>query len=267
MLKPALKEAVNLLSRKAKENSLGTLDEKQIQERLYGKYHRENNSGPTPSVRIGQPPDPKEFVPGEQRNHLFEEWKALRNAWGQAIRQFFNGFPWKAVASIEIALIAAVLIVQSVSQWMSNQRLSGSMREFQTQSKPIQTLKAPAAAPALKVVSSQRISSSSEPPPPPSLPVIKQKYYAVQICTYQREKDAEALVKQLQALHFPAFYKRTLSEQERIALFVVFLDRAETYAQAKSQLSEFRKTELFQQFSDSFIRSLLFHNQTWVGAV
>lgn len=84
----------------------------------------------------------------------------------------------------------------------------------------------------------------------------KKKVYAVQICTYQKEQDALALVDQLKQAHFNSFYRRMASQNNRIPFFVVFLGQRESFSEAQSMLSDFRKTELFKNFSDSFVRSL-----------
>lgn len=250
---------MNLLSHKSKENSLGTLDEKQIQERLYGKYHKGNHPNAAPQVRTEPPAiSPKGLTPPPKKIELYQEWKALSHEWAEAFNHFAKGFPWKVVGSIGIALIASVLVAQNVGQWLANWNSLDSDKEFrQTSQGPESSKLAVRAAPApvKKALLPQELSRS-EGIVSPTLPVVKQKHYAVQVCTYQRTKDAEELVKQLQALHFSAFYKQSASREERIPLYVVFLDRAETYAQAKAQLDEFRKTALFQKFSDSFILSL-----------
>lgn len=80
--------------------------------------------------------------------------------------------------------------------------------------------------------------------------------YAVQICTYQRESDAIRLTKQLEEMNFKPFYRRMISHQLRTPFYVVFLGQESTYAGAQSLLKQFQKTELFRDFSDSFIRSL-----------
>lgn len=241
---------MNLLSRKPKENSLGTLDEKQIQERLYGKYHKGGQPIAAPQARTEQTSfTPKGLTPPPKKIEIYQEWKALSHAWGQAFNQFAKGFPWKMIGSIGIALIASVLIAQNASRWL------GHLRQTTPVTEPSKPAVQAVVTPVKKPLSSPGLSRS-ESVTTLTPPVAKQKHYAVQVCTYQRAKDAEELVKQLQGFNFSAFYKQTASQQERIPLYVVFLDRAETYAEAKAQLAEFRKTEIFQKFSDSFILSL-----------
>lgn len=251
---------MNLLSHKPKEDSLNTLDEKQIQERLYGTYHKGSNSV-SPAPRTAPPPPPalKESVPDEKKVDIAAEWKALAGAWAQAFRHYGALFPWKMVGSIGIALIGAVLIVQSISGWFANRKFQDfapQVQEASPRSKPAETAPSVSASSQKTALSSAGPSVSNAGAAVTNRPEAKQKFYAVQICTYQRSRDAEELVKQLQQLRFSAFYKQSFSQAERIPLYVVFLDRVPTYAQAKTQLAEFRKTELFQKFSDSFIQSL-----------
>ncbi len=259
---------MNLLSQKSKEDSLNTLDEKQIQERLYGKYHKGNNSASVPS-RIIPPPalTPKKSIPNKKKIDVAGEWKALAHAWAQAFRRYGANFPWKMAGSLGIILIAAVLIVQSVGGWLADRKFQGFVlhtQEISPSSEPSETLPS-VSIPAQKVASPQAPPASHRGDMPAANPpaakqssetAAKQRFYAVQVCTYQRIRDAQELVKQLQTLHFSAFYKQSFSQAERIPLYVVFLDRVPSYGQAKTQLAEFRKTELFQKFSDSFIQSL-----------
>ena len=81
----------------------------------------------------------------------------------------------------------------------------------------------------------------------------KKAYYAVQICTYQKETDAKALEEELKRSNFSAF---SLRMQGKIPYYVVFIGKDESYAGANEKLKEFRASDQYQKFPDAFIRSI-----------
>ena len=84
----------------------------------------------------------------------------------------------------------------------------------------------------------------------------KKSFYAVQICTYQKESDAKSLSQELKNSNFSAFYLKMQGSQNKNPYFVVFLGKDESYAGANQELKQFRNSEQYQRFPDAFIRSI-----------
>lgn len=257
---------MKLFLKKSREESLHTLDEKEIQKRLYGKYHRD------------APPKAQSNVPGALRkieisSHLKPAvlLQEMENSSSSAPTNFiglFQKFPWKFAGILTAALITTIVLLQLLSFWFSKLRIAHH------ESRPEKVMRS--ALPAVQLPREIKKSQANSVPtfhPQAITPVVvqpnvsrsndsqislpRQRYYAVQICTYQREEDSAQLVAELKRLNFHAFFRRSPASQPGGPThYEVFLSKEETYAAANARLNEFRKTNQFQKFSDSFIRSL-----------
>ena len=254
-----------------------TLDEKEIQKRLYGKYHRETGS----SVHNTSNPNatlPRLEIPKVSKPPFFSE--SFKSTFASAWNSFFvflKKIPWRFTAIIVGGLILAIALLQGLSFWFAKMKAAPHRIHHaahvvksehlvrKTSVKAIEAKKETVRVETLK----KKIEPRTEPvaalpiaiPAPPLSPAqagetIKKRYYSVQICTYQREQDAQQLTDELKNMSFHAFYLRILSSQQQIPHYVVFLGKEDTYSEASARLKEFRKTQQFQKFSDSFIRSI-----------
>lgn len=237
---------MKIFSKKSEVESLHALNEKEIQKRLYGRYHREAMpAGEKPSTNNAARAVPELEIPDISRSFSFSNrLKAFPARFQNAFLSFWQKFPWKFSGFLIGFLVAFVILFQVFSSWFGKVKAVPPASGLNAVNEP-----APLALPVKKVeVSLPRPTIQAQAP--------RKSYYAVQICTYQREGDARQLTRVLESLNFPAFYLHNLSAQERITFYTVFLGKEETYAAAKARLNEFRKTEASQKFPDSFIRSL-----------
>jgi len=269
---------VKLFSKKSESEILRTLDEKEIQKRLYGKYHREevpsspnNHSNVTATLPRLEIPKVSKPVPFSERLKSFFAYVQ------DLFSPFLKAFPWRFTGIVIGGLVLAVFLLQGLSFWFSKMKSTphytrhiaratkGERAIRKVNVKPVEPKKETFRSEApKKKVESRTESSAVLPiaiPAPPLSPVqaeesLKKKYYSVQVCTYQREQDAQQLTEELKRMGLPAFYLRFLSSQQQIPHYVVFLGKEETYSGANARLKEFRKTQQFQKFPDSFIRSV-----------
>lgn len=222
---------MKLHSQKGKKVPVHILNEQEIQERLYGRYHKSSVALKEAPRLAGQ----AELTPPHLETAETPLWKEARAWVGRAARAF-AGFlkmlPWKLASALGIALAATIFLSQSVPVWVHE----WNVNQNEVKVTPVQ----------------EHVPAAPIKKPPVSI----QKFYTVQVCTYQRERDAQDLVHQLQGMGLPAFSQKTSARDQGIALHLVFLGRSATYAEAKNQLEEFRKSSLFHKFSDSFIRSV-----------
>lgn len=237
-----------LFSKKSETETLRSLGEEEIQKKLYGRYHRpelktSNSRRETATVET---PEIKSLSSsnllssGPIKKNVSINWEFVSNA--------LKKFPLKLFATVIGSVAIAIVLFQLMPSWFQKKETHVSEAVSVT-SMPIeetvpqkQPEKLSLTQPVLKTTI-EKVSPSSK------------KYYAVQVCTYQREEDARRLIKQLEILNFPAFFQKT-SSSSGLSHYIVFLSKEESYAQANSKLSQFRKTKEFETFSDSFIRSL-----------
>ena len=242
--------------KKTETGSLHPLNEKEIQKRLYGRYHRDDTtSAADPNCNSTLPK--AEIRNTSRPSFSLTVWFANFTGRLQGLfLKFGRKFPWKFSVIVTGSLIVSVVLLQALSAWFGKVRINS-----QTPSEPVVN----------KLVSASPIKKSIEVAAPPSLSaapaarpaattvdkgVQRKRYYAVQVCTYERETDAQQLTNELKGLNFPAFHLRFPSSQQGLTHYVVFLGKEETYATANAKLNEFRKTKDFQRFPDSFIRSI-----------
>ena len=260
---------MKLFTKKEEGESLRILNEKEIQKRLYGKYHLEQNAQ-TPTLKTHSDSSQLE-VPKLSKPFVFPAYFKVFAARMQGLLvATTKKFPWKFAMIVTGALTLAVILLQVLSIWFGRIKPSSP-----PETSAVKTEKTNAAAGELKAVESKKIMKTEEgkielastsplsvvtDTKPETLAqkveMPKRKYYAVQVCTFQREQDAQRLTTELRGLSFEAFYLRMGSSQQRQPHYVVFLSREETYAAADSKLNTFRKTRSFEQFSDSYIRSI-----------
>ena len=259
-----------ILSKKGQGEPLHTLDEKEIQKRLYGHYHREIVPSRESSdfSRTTQSSSQFPFPERAPSISFLTQLRMFVTQFREVVLRTVQKFPWKFAAIVMALLFAAVVVFQFISFSFEKTRTF-----FRKQNGVVvQKVEEPLTASKLQMVVKGEASEKSElkkveskAVPVTVVPIQsenavaqlpKKKFYAVQVCTYQREEDAQKLARELQSLNFPAFYRQFLSSQQRISQYIVFLGKDETYTQANARLSEFRKTKQFLTFEDSFIRSL-----------
>ncbi|MBI4357871.1 MAG: SPOR domain-containing protein [Candidatus Omnitrophica bacterium] len=226
------------------------MNEQEIQKRLYGRYHRDSASSVKNLTNSTAPHQVKVVAPEESIS--FSDW--LRAHVRAPLRQFLQRIPWKFAAIVTITLIAMIVGLQMISFWFGQLKAASDAREISPRAdvqvkKETAEVRVETKRPAASLASPASMVAISQETP-------KKKYYAVQVCTYQREQDALQLIEELKNSRFPAFYVRLPSRQQKTLYYVVFLGKEETYQAASAKLKEFRKTQIFQRFSDSFIRSI-----------
>lgn len=261
---------MKFFSKKSEPASPKTLNEKDIQKRLYGRYHREG--APEAGGKTVPAISPQLEIPRVRKSlpsaHLTKDISVkVLGATSRVAKKIPWGYATIAIgAFIALGVLLQILSVRlSKKQFALQETLSQKnvvsasvVTELKQEEKQTVVKREPTSAPAVAPfknitppapVTSAQTSTSTVTAPQPN-------YYAVQVCIYQREEDAKALTQKLMGRKFDAFYQRMLSPQQRIPRYVVFLGREESYAKANSVLDEFKKTEEFNQFQDSFIRSL-----------
>ena len=268
---------MKLFSKKSEADTLHTLDEKEIQKRLYGRYHREttvpvhhfnsNVNAAYPKLEIKAP---SKAVPLSTRFNDF-----LMRLKGP-FSSFFNTFPWKLAGIVSAGLVISIVLFQALSFWLSrlkevsldhsrNVTAHASKTRHVANTKPedtkerLQKAQVPKKSRTTESATLGSIATTFQSPLSLAKPIevtLKKKYYSVQICTYQREQDAKQLTEELKDSNLSAFYLRIPSSQQQMPHFVVFLGKEETYAGAGARLKDFQKTQHFQKFPDSFVRSV-----------
>ena len=247
------------------------LNEKEIQERLYGHYRSGTFSTAAENVQVGSGV-PKLTIPRPEQSGVLAEWfQILWRTIGITVKTLSGRFSLKFAAVVGSVLILSIVFLQVVSRWFGgaedrreeiSQAASVSLPEVSTKQEAIAArpsrnsssdsggaIQATAIGEESAVsLENSELSGSAE--------VRKRKFYAVQVCTYQKEADAGRLVEKLKATHFEPFYRRVMSPRQRIPYYVVFAGQHETFSGAQALLGKFKDSELFGDFSDSFILSL-----------
>lgn len=229
--------------KKPSEDSLQSLNEEEIQKKLYGTFHKNTGSQNT-SVTFNTPkqtPFTRPQSTDRSPSELDESIKALTDRITKAVQSF----PWR------FSLVVVGLIILSI---YSFDFLSGAIHRL-SQPKPSQEAAISQTAQSTEKASVKTESSKVTPKKSAQSAVAspQKTYYAVQICTYQKEADAKALVSELKNSNFSTFYLRM---QGKIPYYVVFLGKNESYAGAHEKLKEFRASDQYQKFPDAFIRSI-----------
>jgi len=255
---------VKLFSKQPSEKPLRTLHEREIQERLYGSYR----AGTSPSGgSFGHPPDASQVGTSrlaEPRVWLF--WLRFVYSWLQGpVTRVLKSFPFGTAGALASLVVLSIISFQIGSKWFGGTRapsegvtvhqeapaLSPSVPADLVEDEGVRALSAASTLPPQEGTGAVTLAQDKVPVFVPNL-----KTYAVQVCTYERERDATRLTKQLAQMKFEAFYLPMRSGRERRSYYVVFLGREGTYASAQSRLKQFTGTEIFGDFSDAFIRVL-----------
>ncbi|MBI4372979.1 MAG: SPOR domain-containing protein [Candidatus Omnitrophica bacterium] len=246
---------MKLFEKKINGESLQTLDEKEIQKRLYGRYHLETASkaavskahhSKIPSLEL-----PKTLKPSVPSASFIKGFASqIQGAFVSGIKKF----PWALAGIVLAALTLSIISLQILSIWFGTVRESAPEKNTVRESKIEVSSSKPVPAGSSSALSSATVTERERPTPISALP--QKRYYAVQVCTYQKESDAVRLTDELKNENFDAFYLRMASSQQRQPHYVVFLGKEETYAATNSKLNAFKKSRYFQQFSDSYIRSI-----------
>lgn len=235
--------------RKPSGDSLQSLNEEEIQKKLYGTFHK-NTASPSSSVTFNRPQNVPFTRPKRIEKPAFNVLVLdLKIRIGKLIKMI-QSFPWKFF----ILVTGCVLLFIYAFQFLSGaiQHVSKT-REAKQQAKLMASQSTGQSTTTL--VPSQGVLSPPNQHEKLADPV-KKSYYAVQICTYQKENDAKALANELKNSNFSAFYQRMQGGQNKTPYYVVFLGKNESYAGANEKLKEFRSSDQYQKFPDAFIRSI-----------
>ncbi len=260
------------LGRKRSNDPLRPLTEREIQHRLYGAFREEASSAPE---KRGA-----EFVDSRLGNQtLVLDWKEKRAVWkrtSDGLRNLLSQSVASSVAFIKnvvrqkglaglVAVSMAVLLFLAVhalnlyrTEAMKNPKKAAARavpRAVASEEKP-----RPSEGRLTQSETSPTVPEPEEKLPPvrlmpPGPPVVEEKGYVVQVCTYAREEDAQRLVFQMNEAGLPAFQK-PLRRPSGKTFYSVFLGRYKTYREAQGKLQEFRGSPMAHEFPDVFIRSL-----------
>jgi cell division septation protein DedD len=254
---------VKLFSKKTNQEPLKTLNEREIQERLYGKYHADSPKvSATASVRTATLPKI------EVKNRLepsFSSQPSRKTAsldFASPVIKFFKAIPWKFAGLMLGSLVGIIFVLQILSSWMGSlkeESVSSRIKKSAAEFREVAQVKIEKASiPALGVkAETEAIQPIAETKPiTPKAAAFKKKYYAVQVCTYFQESDAKELTQKLNHLNFSAFYQRVYSNAQNTSHYLVFLGKEETQSAAQAQFQAFKKSPEFQSFPDSFVRSI-----------
>jgi len=180
-------------------------------------------------------------------------WKSLASRARRslsAIQCSVKALPWRSAVGLGIGLAIALALFRFASFWLGHWTGPSLAPPGVTGQPRPEPVEAEGRSVPARAVESQSTPGSFR------AGTDQQKAYAIQVCTYQRERDAQQLTNELRGLNFSAFYQRILSPDQKIPFYLVFLGRTESYAAAKAQLEQFRRTALYQKFTDSFVRSI-----------
>ncbi|MBI4387571.1 MAG: SPOR domain-containing protein [Candidatus Omnitrophica bacterium] len=311
-----------------KKNSSGqplkTLNEKEIQEKLYGNYHKHNQaaqvleevserkfSRPTFNSRKLEEIEPSVGFPkvaeasqkksqvlvtkpqalSENSNQKFEKTKESHQTavWGLIGRRI----SWRIVSSVVAIIALAVFASQSFWQWSRSDQhqlrppliavdqaaksdLQVTVMPVTSQKQIAHTSETSRASSALGGIKTTRREGRSEEVqvisggqklsgngPPKQIEQEKvgmaERIFAIQVCTYRQERDAQNLIERLQALKLPAYYegfpKRDPSGSEP-RFYIVLIGKYETYNEAQNSLTQFKTLPAAKEFLDAYIRRL-----------
>jgi hypothetical protein len=250
------------------------LNEKEIQEKLYGHYRKGTVPKKT-SVQQGVSAQKLELLPPVAEKIRVTE--QLHDGWRVMVRvsrETAEKIPWRFMSVVAGVLLCSFFVFQFASTFMEHTNLNGLSQkrlsviqraEVKAKQSPVtNALENPlsynAALP--EVVDTDESALSMQIAEREQTDLFSNntasliRMYAVQVCTYQREDDAARLTGELKTFNFDAFYKAMQSRGRRLPYYVVFLGQDENFAGAQALLKEFKNTSLFSDFSDSFIRSL-----------
>ena len=79
--------------------------------------------------------------------------------------------------------------------------------------------------------------------------------YAVQICVYEKEKEARQLVNNLKGRNYPAYFTTRVSPKGR-TYYNIYIGKFRTERAASSFLDKIRNKKELEEFKDSFVKRL-----------
>lgn len=234
--------------KKPSDVSLQSLNEEEIQKKLYGTFHKNTKSHQNSSVTFNTPKQAAFTRPQTSEQTPPSELDANIQQSIDKLLKGFQSFPWKFSLVVIGCLILGIYSLQFIS---------GALHQF-SKLKPSKQYMISATGQSTVKASRKAEQPAAAVPPPvqadkPLSEASKKAHYAVQICTYQKEADAKALEDELKKSNFSAF---SLRMQGKIPYYVVFIGKNESYAGANEKLKEFRSSDQYQRFPDAFIRSI-----------
>lgn len=247
------------LGKKREEDSLRPLTEKEIQERLYGRY--QNAGGVKEKFDIEFPP------PGRKERPLlfgpqlpsplslpWRQWLLSGQRGGEAVWNGLKSLLDRTSRGVGMGLL--VLGTLFVAVHALNTYRGKAIQEQKTRPRG-ESPESPLKRPSEEVPSLPAKTVIAPPPPPVENTVAPgpERGYAVQICTYAREEDAGRLVRAIQEAQFPAFVQ-PMERANGKTFYPVFIGRFQTYQEAQKKLQEFRSKPISNDFPDSFVRAI-----------
>ncbi|MBI1978052.1 MAG: hypothetical protein HYS55_04805 [Candidatus Omnitrophica bacterium] len=229
------------------------LNEEEIQKKLYGRYHKGTGTQKAEGPRVNVNTQQLVIKTSSQSVPVSTRLKVWVIRITSQMGLLLKKFPWKLFSVVTVLLVLAILGFQHIPNWFLKGKpplaQAGRMTGGKISVEPIQSRK------ASETIDSSSVTLTKPEAETRETTTSKKRYFAVQICTYQREQDARQLTGRLHSMNFPAFYSKS-SSSRGLSHYVVFLSKEESYAQANSKLAQFRRTSEFRKFSDAFIRSL-----------
>lgn len=247
------------LGRSKEGVSLRPLTEKEIQQRLYGKY-AQGESG------LKERMEEAEFLNPSRKEKTFILDPEVKIP-SVSLSKVWSSIPWREVSSLLLKGFQAlgaflgtffqkaatgwgVSILVVVSLFLAIHALNSYRATAMKISRPVPRVE------ALPEVAAPFPVPAVKPPVPNNVPPTPvEKPYVVQVCSYDRPSDAERLVEEMVGANLPAF-AQPLRRTSGKVFYPVFLGRFETPQEAQSALREFLKKPIAKDFSDSFVRSL-----------
>ncbi|GEM_PF-4051471 len=243
--------------KKPSVDSLHSLNEEEIQKKLYGTYHKNTSSINTGGSTFTRPAVAS--FTGEKRPQPaafhFNFWPPVKSSFAY-LTKWLKLFPWKFSILITGLLICSISLFQFLSSSLSHFHWTNKKTEKIVSTQMVDSSPETQSSKSVTTKKIDMIQEKTSTVTEKTTEVPKKSYYAVQICTYQKEADAKALTAELKTSKFSAFYERMQSTQNKTPYYVVFLGKDESFAHATSNLKSFRKSEHYQKFPDAFVRSV-----------
>lgn len=234
---------------KRSESSLRPLTEKEIQEKLYGAYREEEESGVKEGMKsvLAPPPRRKEkiYFSFPRRKVLSILSKGLKG-----LLKFSRNLLSKWAKGWGLSLLGVALLFLGIH--VLNQYRAQAMKAPRSVAiRAVSPPRAPRVSPLEAPTKEEIPPPEKKPAPLPPSP----KPYVIQVCTYANQTDAEGLAAKMKAAELPAFVE-PMGRAGGKTFYPVFLGRFETFQEAQARLKEFRGKPVSRDFQDSFIRTL-----------
>ncbi len=273
---------------KEKDEPLKVLKEREIQEKLYGRFRKpypetvsgDANSGmpenqtatitaqPKPAISI-EPPKPKEA--SQSRPSINSTYQTKTSAASESYRQAAIPRSSRSLRILNIPVMIKLLgfvvlsiVVFFAAWWFAIQfHRSKSPVNEQPVREGVSTLVAPApqaysgkpssSETASRVDQIEKVEPASGSPSA-NEPALPSNFYSIQICTYYSESDANKLIEEMKALNIPAFHRTSGIRGSDSKLHMVMLGKDATFQEAQKRLEQFQKTEISKKFLDAYVR-------------